>query len=107
VNLQQAYSLFNNGIAFIDARDEADYQIDHIVNAINIPFDDFDNHKQKLERLPKDKPLVTYCAGTDCDLSILLGNLLSERGYKQIYIFFGGWIEWQNAGYPTEKAEEN
>jgi len=107
VNLSQAYSLFNNGVAFIDARDEADYQIDHIENAINIPFDDFDNHKQKLERLPKDKPLVTYCAGTDCDLSILLGNLLFESGFKQVYVFFGGWVEWQNAGYPTEKAEEN
>lgn len=107
VNLEQAYKLFSNGITFIDARDEADYQLNHIMKAINIPFDDFDNHKQKLEQLSKEKPLVIYCAGTDCDLSILLGNLLFETGYKQVYIFFGGWIEWQNAGYPTESSSVN
>jgi len=106
ITLEQAFALFNKGITFVDSRDEADYIIGHITNSINIPFDDFDNHKQKLEKLSKEKPLVIYCAGTDCDLSHLLGNLLFEQGYKQVYVFFGGWNEWLNASYPTEKSVE-
>jgi rhodanese-related sulfurtransferase len=106
ITLEQAYKLFNKGVKFIDARDEVDYLAGHITNSVNIPFDDFDNHKQKLEQLSKEKPLVIYCAGTDCDLSILLGNLLFEQGYKQVYIFFGGWNEWLNANYPTEQSSE-
>jgi len=106
ITLEQAFALFNKGITFVDSRDEADYIIGHITNSINIPFDDFDNHKQKLEKLSKEKPLVIYCAGTDCDLSHLLANLLFEQGYKQVYVFFGGWNEWLNASYPTEKSVE-
>lgn len=106
ITLEQAYTLFNKDVKFVDSRDEADYIIGHITNSINIPFDDFDNHKQKLEKLSKEKPLVIYCAGTDCDLSHLLANLLFEQGYKQVYVFFGGWNEWLNASYPTEKLAE-
>lgn len=106
ITQEQAYTLFNKGVKFVDSRDEADYIIGHITNSINIPFDDFDNHKQKLEKLSKAKPLVIYCAGTDCDLSHLLANLLLEQGYKQVYVFFGGWNEWLNASYPTEKSVE-
>lgn len=107
IKLEQAYSLFNKGILFIDARDEADYLAGHITNAINIPFDDFDNHKQKLESISKNKPVVIYCAGTECDLSILLGNLLFDEGYKQVYIFFGGWNEWLDANYPVKHSLES
>ena len=107
VTLEQAYKLFNNGVQFIDARDESDFLAGHITNSINIPFDDFDNHQQKLEQLSKEKPLVIYCAGTDCDLSILLGNLLFGKGYKQVYIFFGGWLEWLNADYPVKYPDDN
>ena len=102
IKLDQAYVLFNKGVTFIDARDESDYLAGHITNSINIPFDDFDNHERKLDKISVDKPLVLYCAGTDCDLSILLGNLLFEMGYKQVYVFFGGWLDWMNANYPVE-----
>lgn len=106
ITLEQAYLLFKKKVSFIDARDEADYLAGHITNSINIPFDDFENHKQKLTNLSKDEPLVIYCAGTDCDLSILLGNLLFKQGYKQVYIFFGGWNDWLAAKYPIENSSE-
>ena len=106
IHLEQAYTLFKKGVTFIDARDENDYLAGHIKNSINIPFDDFDNHKKKLDKLSTNKPLVLYCAGTDCDLSILLGNLLFEMGYKQVYVFFGGWVDWLNAKYPVEYPSE-
>ncbi len=106
ITLDQAYKLYTNDITFVDARDEADYIAGHITNSINIPFDDFDNYKQKLVPLSKEKPMVIYCAGTECDLSILLGNLLFEQGYKQVYVFFGGWNEWVEANYPIEKSSE-
>ena len=101
ISLEQAYSLFNKGVVFIDARDESDFLAGHILNSINIPFDDFDNHKQKLFSISKKKPVVIYCAGTECDLSHLLANMLFEKGYKQVYVFFGGWGEWNEADYPV------
>ena len=107
IKLDQAYILYNKGITFIDARDTSDFIAGHIKNSINIPFDDFDNYKQRLDQLSKENPLVVYCAGTECDLSILLGNLLfNEMGYKKVYVFFGGWLDWTKAKYPVEKSSE-
>jgi len=106
INLEQAYKLYKQGILFIDAREPADYKAGHIKNAISIPYEESEQYKYKLKDIPKDQPIVTYCAGTDCELSILLGNeLFFEDGYKQVYVFFGGWIDWKNSKYPEDSDQ--
>jgi len=106
IHLNQAYKFYQQNVLFIDAREPADYQYAHIKNAINIPFDHFDEYKHLLNNIDKDRTIITYCAGTDCDLSILLSNILFEMGYKKVYIFFGGWNEWLEANYPIEKENQ-
>ena len=103
ITIDQAYKLFKQGVVFIDARESEEYTDDHILNAISIPFYEYDENAFKLNSIKKDQPVVVYCAGSDCDLSILLGDQLFEMGYKKTYIFFGGWNEWLDAKYPTEK----
>jgi rhodanese-related sulfurtransferase len=100
INLKQAYELYKKDIVFLDARENDEYKEGHIKNALSLPYYDFDSYKQVLNNIPKSSTIVTYCAGTDCDLSILLGKQLFESGYKKIYIFFGGWNDWFNANYP-------
>ena len=107
INLEQAFTLFNNGTMFIDAREEFDYQEGFIPKAINIPFYAFEENEYKLKNINKDEAIVTYCNGTDCDLSILLGNKLAEMGYKKVFVFFGGWWEWVEANYPTNTIGAN
>ena len=104
INLDQAFTLFNNGAKFLDARDDFDYNEGHISKAVNIPFYAFEENKNKLNIINKDDAIVTYCSGTDCDLSVLLGNKLAEMGYKKVFIFFGGWRNWVEANYPTNTA---
>lgn len=105
ITLKQAYSLFQQDAFFIDARDYVEYEIGHIRGAITLPYQEFDKYKSVLESISKDTPLVTYCDGSECDLSILLGDKLFEMGYKQVYIFFGGWIDWQENNYPIESIK--
>ncbi|MEJ2618295.1 MAG: rhodanese-like domain-containing protein, partial [Ignavibacteriaceae bacterium] len=97
INLKQAYELYKKNIVFLDARENEEYKEGHIKNALNLPYYDFDSYKQILNNIPKSSTIVTYCAGTDCDLSILLGEQLFESGYKKVYVFFGGWNDWLNA----------
>jgi rhodanese-related sulfurtransferase len=106
INLKQAYTLYKRNTLFIDAREPEDYRIGHIKNAINIPADHFDDYEFKLDKIEKEQPIVTYCAGSDCDLSIVLGNILFDMGYKKIYVFFGGWNDWIDANYPIETRGE-
>ena len=103
INLDQAFALFNNGAKFIDAREDFDYNAGHISNSINIYYYSFEENESKLVNINKDETIVTYCGGTDCDLSVMLGYKLTEIGYKNVYVFFGGWLDWVDANYPTNK----
>ena len=107
INLEQAFTLFDNGATFIDAREEFDYQEGYIHKAINIPFYAFEENEYKLNNINKDETIITYCSGTDCDLSVLLGNKLAEMGFKKVFVFFGGWLDWVEADYPTNTIGAN
>lgn len=103
IKIDFAYKLFQEGKKFVDARPVEEYEENHIKGAINIPFYGSENYESVLNKISKDEIIITYCSGDDCDLSILLGDELFAKGYKKIYIFFGGWNDWLKMGYPTEK----
>ena len=103
IKVTLAYKLFLAGIKFIDARPVEEFNEGHIKGAINIPFYGSENYESVLNKITKTDTIVTYCSGDDCDLSILLGDELFKKGYKRIYVFFGGWNDWKILGYPIEK----
>ena len=102
ITLKQAYKLFNEKVLFVDARDFVEYKISHIKGAISLPYYDFDKYKSVLDTIPLQTPLVAYCDGKECDLSIMLSDKLYEQGYGKVYIFYAGWNDWQNANYPVD-----
>lgn len=106
IKISKAYQLYKQGVKFIDARMPEEYAEGHIKGAINIPFDGDENYRNILNSFSKDEILVTYCSGTECDLSILFGDELFEKGFKKVYVFFGGWNDWVERGYPISKGNE-
>ena len=106
IKIDKAYQLYKQGVKFIDARMPEEYAEGHIKGAINIPFDGDESYRNILNSFSKDEILVTYCSGTECDLSILLGDELFEKDFKKVYIFFGGWNDWVERGYPISKGNE-
>lgn len=105
IKVDLAYKLFLEGKKFIDARPADEYKESHIRGAINIPFYGSENYESILNQISKDEMIVTYCSGDDCDLSILLGDELFAKGYKKVYVFFGGWNDWLKMGYPIERKQ--
>jgi rhodanese-related sulfurtransferase len=106
IKIDLAYKLFKQGIKFIDARMPDEYAAGHIKGAYNIPFDGDESYREILNKFSKEEIIVVYCGGTDCDLSIYLGNELFEKGFKRVYVFFGGWNEWRNNNYPIDSKQK-
>lgn len=82
----------------LDCRFPKDYELKHIVGAINYPLEAAvaDN----FEKIPdKNAPLITYCG--DGNRGRLTAKTLSEKGYKNVYTM-GGIIDWKG---PVEGTE--
>jgi rhodanese-related sulfurtransferase len=107
ISLSQAYELYRNKILFVDARDSAEYKDGHIAGAINLPYFSLNEYNSRLNEIDKTEPLVTYCEGADCDVSIRLGNELFSKGFRKVFVFFGGWEEWEKAEYPVITSDTN
>lgn len=81
----------------IDARPRPTYDAGHIPGAISLteasqPID-FAAFQQKYSR---ETVVITYCANTECPVSLKLANkLIREYGYKTVRYMPGGYQEWQ------------
>ncbi|MEN3026441.1 MAG: rhodanese-like domain-containing protein [Chlorobiota bacterium] len=96
VNYEQVLQLLRHpGVLFIDARRPEDYAAGHIPGARNIFAYDMEAHIPELLQLPRSKPIVIYCDGGQCELSHHLAEQLRNLGFRQLYIYEGGWEEWR------------
>lgn len=86
-------------LVIIDVRSEDSYKEGHIPGAINIELRDFEN---RLDEIPKNKAVVTYCSGTSCQLGKQAAGILLNNGYTEIYVLPGGIIEWESGGFTVE-----
>ena len=104
IPLAKAKELFESKNAlFVDARHEFDYKEGHIHGAVNVALNNFDAQYAHLNTISKDKLLIVYCDGAECNSSIELAVKLMDSGFTNVKIFFGGWQEWNSAKLPVEK----
>ncbi|HTC22166.1 MAG TPA: rhodanese-like domain-containing protein [bacterium] len=92
---------------FLDARKPEEYTEGHIPGALNFYGNELDKFAPRvIPQIPdKNKEVIAYCHGGDCDLSLLVARSLIETGYTRVEIFTGGWPEWKKAGYPITPGE--
>jgi len=91
-------------VLFLDARPRNVFKRGRIPGSVSFPEESTDSLiKAFKDSVPLDRPLVTYCSGEECRSSDLLAQRLQKEGYKYIYLFFGGWVEWSQANEKVEK----
>jgi rhodanese-related sulfurtransferase len=107
IGLKEAWTLFQTGRAvFVDARSREEFYAGHIAGALLVTREDFEESVSSLwDLIPPDALMVTYCAGEGCEASTELAGLLQDAGYTRIKVFYAGWKQWREAGYPVETSE--
>ena len=104
ISLNQAKNLFDDGILFVDARDDAYYTAGHIQGALKNAF--LMELIFSIEAIQeKNVPIVVYCGDPGCGDSEDLAYDLQDSGFNKLYVFKGGWLEWSKAEYPSETDE--
>lgn len=77
----------------IDARDDEQFDKEHIPGAVNIEW------RQVIEKrgsIPKGKPVLIYC--NTGSLSAQAGFALRVAGYENVRILQGGFSDWKSKG---------
>lgn len=91
----------------VDARDEAAFAAGHITGAVSLPLGEADDRLADFaKRYPPPTLLVAYCNGYACHDSHDLANKLLAAGYPTVFVFEGGFPEWQAAGYPVMEGNQ-
>ncbi|RII26380.1 MAG: rhodanese-like domain-containing protein [Geobacter sp.] len=86
----------------VDARDGATFTAGHITGAVSLPLGEADARLAEFaKRYPPTTLLVVYCNGYDCHDSHNLAAKLIAAGYTTVFVFEGGFPEWEAAGYPV------
>ena len=92
----EAVSLINNDAIVVDLRNTEAYARGHIVNAKNIPFDEFDARKDTLDTT---RPVVAVCdSGMTSTKAVAM---LRQSGFESAYGLKGGMSAWSQAGLPV------
>ena len=92
----------------LDARPEIFHRLGHVPGAISFPREDFDGAYARMRwRLESDRKqlLLVYCSGATCEDSQMVADGLAKLGYRRVYVFKGGWDDWEGAHLPEEKTE--
>jgi len=84
----------------IDVLPQKYYQAEHIPGAANIPLGT-ERFVEAVERSVDNtsRPVVVYCASTECDLSPNAAERLEQSGFVDVIDFEGGLAEWKAAGF--------
>lgn len=82
----------------LDVRDRESYRKEHIPKAVNVPLEELE---KTLDRLPRDKEVITYCWNLTCALATKAALRLAERGFL-VKEALGGIGEWKKKGFPVE-----
>ncbi|PKL84661.1 MAG: hypothetical protein CVV22_11760 [Ignavibacteriae bacterium HGW-Ignavibacteriae-1] len=96
VTYEQMKKIINNpDFIIIDARSPEMFSKSKIGKAINIfPYDEEAVYMPKIFDLPTGKRIVIYCDGGNCDSSHKLAEAIKSFGYKNVFIYTGGWDDW-------------
>ena len=57
----------------------------------------------RMNELPRDRQIITYCRGEYCLLADEAADLLRAKGFDVVRLE-GGWPEWQSEGRPVDLA---
>ena len=91
---------------FVDAREPEEFDLGRIPGSINLPFDTAATDPVLLESLNTGgRPVIIYCGGGDCEVSLNLAWLLLEAGHQRVTYFQGGYPAWVQSGYEIEGSE--
>src|SRR3990172_1409602 len=98
VSREDVAGLVRASALLLDVRPRAEFESGHLRGAVNIPIEEL---SAKVDELPRDRKIITYCRGEYCLFADEAAHLLRSHGFDVVRLE-GGWPEWQSEGRPIQ-----
>ena len=100
ITIPEAAKSFNKYL-FVDAREQEEYEVSHIQNAVFIGYKKVDY--SRLKDISKSTPLIIYCSiGKRSDA---ITKKMKDAGFSNVQNLYGGIFEWVNQGHPVYNSK--
>lgn len=100
ISVQQAKRMINRqGVVVLDVRNESEYNLGHLYDAVWIPLYELESRIDELAASENDK-MIVYCASGN--RSAQACQILADNGFMKLYNMEGGITAWIEAGYPID-----
>jgi hydroxyacylglutathione hydrolase len=83
----------------IDARPNPKYLSGTIPSSINIPDTQIDKFIGQLDKVAKDKEIIVFCGGWECEKSPIVAGHLKGLGFSKVKLYQAGEPEWAAKSY--------
>ena len=83
----------------IDARPSLKYDKGTIPSSLNITDSNFENDYKQISNISKDKEIIVFCAGYNCEKSPIVAQMLKKNGHKNVKVYSAGEPEWAKKSY--------
>ena len=99
----QQLAISQNKTLILDAREQSEYNISHIKDAIFVGYDHF-NLDQTLQHITyKNQAIVVYCSlGVRSEI---IANRIKRAGYTNVKNLYGGIFEWKNNDFEVYNSK--
>lgn len=87
VPVYKVRELVENNAFIIDVREEDEFELGHLINAVNIPLSQF---RDRLDEIPKDRPVYLHCRSSQRSYNALMA--LQHMGYDNLYNISGSYL---------------
>jgi len=99
----QVLQNLNSKYVLLDAREEEEYNISHIENALYFGYEDPDF--SVLKNVEANTPVIIYCSiGYRSEK---MGMKLEKMGFTNVKNVYGSIFEWANRGFPLVDGQNN
>lgn len=83
----------------VDARPNPKYLTGTIPSSLNIPDTQIDKFIGQLDKIAKDKEIIVFCGGWECEKSPIVAGHLKSMGFTNVKLYQAGEPEWAAKNY--------
>ena len=95
--------LVAEGAQLVEVLPRAEYDEEHLPDALHLPLKSLSASTAAVV-VDRARPIIVYCWDALCDMSPRAAWHLEHLGYRPVYDYAVGKVDWMAAGLPTVRA---